>query len=43
MVRRHEEKLPTLRPGWMTYAFIALALAVLVLFVWGMILAGSPR
>lgn len=40
MASGKQDKIPALKPTWTTYAFILFAIAVAVLFVWGMIIAG---
>lgn len=42
MASSNYEKIPRLKPTWTTYAYIGLAIAVAVLFVWGMIIAAAP-
>jgi hypothetical protein len=35
------EKIPMQGPSWLTWAYVVLAVAVVVLFTWGMIVAGG--
>jgi hypothetical protein len=35
------EKIPTQSPSWLTWAYVALAIAVVLFFVWGMTRAGA--
>jgi hypothetical protein len=42
MTRHNDDRIPIQRPNGMTWLYVAFALAVVVLFIWGMITAGSP-
>lgn len=43
MAMSANQRLPLQKPNVVTLAYLLFALAVIVLFVWGMVIAGNPR